>query len=405
MNHFHKFKFPIIVLAVTILAGSPLFTATPIANGAETPSSADSYTVLAPLPCVAGNGITCAGGDGSLQEKVDFKTYVQYAINLMIAISAVIAVVMIVWGGIEYMYNGSFQGKKEGLERAKNAIIGLVLVLCSFIILKTIDPRLVEIPTTLVPKIILKDYMTKDASQMLLDRIQNDSKEYNLKRNEVGKLLQDTKQEKATKQAEIDELNTQIGFYEYEGDTTNPEYTKLLAEKAKATNELNNSEIKYQKQLAQSALNGTLSGATSATTNPDYDTPDKIKQLNKELESAGKYRDLATSKLQKLGEFNHTEINDNANYTEAVITLMKADQITNSAQSVKGGSLNARLQSSDGSGPRSLQSVESAKASIQSEIDKAKTATENIKDPKLKADLQAKINSSEATLNAKFGGK
>ncbi|MFA6432517.1 MAG: hypothetical protein WCV82_01735 [Candidatus Paceibacterota bacterium] len=108
------------------------------------------YTPLAPLPCIEGNGVTCPGGSGSLNNSIDFQNYVQYAFNLIIALAAAGAVLMLVMGGLQYMTTDSWSGKTAGLDRARNALYGLLLVLTSYLILRTIDPRLVSIKSDLV---------------------------------------------------------------------------------------------------------------------------------------------------------------------------------------------------------------------------------------------------------------
>jgi hypothetical protein len=127
----------------------------------------DSYTLLEPLPCIPSEGITCAPGE--LKKTVNFKEYVQYMFNLFIAIAAVSAVFMIVWGGFQYMTSDAFNDKNEGLKKAKNAILGLLLVLCSFLILQTIDPRLVQISDTFVPQ--LKLTYNRNIYNTLFDRL------------------------------------------------------------------------------------------------------------------------------------------------------------------------------------------------------------------------------------------
>ncbi|MDD5165472.1 MAG: pilin [Candidatus Pacebacteria bacterium] len=105
-----------------------------------------TYTPLAPLPDVTSENL-------KLATTVDFKSYVTYAFNLLIALGAVAAVFMITWGGFEYMTTDAVNGKSEGLSKIQNAIYGLLLVLSSYLILKTIDPRFVNIPSTLVTPI------------------------------------------------------------------------------------------------------------------------------------------------------------------------------------------------------------------------------------------------------------
>jgi hypothetical protein len=122
------------------------FAQTPAPNTSGLPSK---YTLLEPLPCIPGQGVTCTAGQQI--KEVNFKDYVQYLFNLLIGIAAVSAVFMIVLGGFQYMTSDAYNTKSEGLAKAKNAILGLLLVLCSFLILQTIDPRLVQINETFVP--------------------------------------------------------------------------------------------------------------------------------------------------------------------------------------------------------------------------------------------------------------
>lgn len=105
-----------------------------------------SYTPLESLPCI---GNTCY--QNQITGQVDLSSgYIKYMFALAIALAAAAAVFMIVLGGLQYMTTDSWQGKSAGLDRAKNALYGLLLVLCSYLILRTINPGLVAIPTTLV---------------------------------------------------------------------------------------------------------------------------------------------------------------------------------------------------------------------------------------------------------------
>lgn len=127
-----------------------------------------AYTPLEPLPCIPANGITptdcmVAGN------KIDFATYFQYIFNLAIAMAAALAVFMIVWGGFTYMTTDSWSGKSAGLEKAKHAVYGLVLILASYLILRTIDPRLVAIPSTLVAPLNISKKYSNDVAKLYRD--------------------------------------------------------------------------------------------------------------------------------------------------------------------------------------------------------------------------------------------
>ncbi len=127
-----------------------------------------TYTTLSPLPCISSPTVTCSGGNGSLMNEVDINGYVQKMFNLFIALAGVAAVFMLVLGGFEYMTTDAFQGKENARARLSNAVKGLLLVLCSFLILRTINPKLVDIPNGLVAPLGIKE---NDATQNALGGI------------------------------------------------------------------------------------------------------------------------------------------------------------------------------------------------------------------------------------------
>lgn len=88
------------------------------------------YTVLAPLP---GVGAT-----------TNITSYIPAAFNLAIGVSAVLAFVMITFGGIMYATSDAITGKSQGREYATNAIYGLLLVLGAYAILNTINPQILS---------------------------------------------------------------------------------------------------------------------------------------------------------------------------------------------------------------------------------------------------------------------
>src|SRR5574343_1172957 len=78
----------------------------------------DDYVVLTKLP-----GTTDAKGVAT------FQTYLPGAFKLAVGISAVLAFVMITYGGILYTTSDAIQGKSSGKEYITNAIYGLILVI------------------------------------------------------------------------------------------------------------------------------------------------------------------------------------------------------------------------------------------------------------------------------------
>lgn len=88
------------------------------------------YTLLAPLPFANEKG------------QVTIDTYIPGVFNLAIGIAGVLAVLMIIIGGVEYITTDAIQGKTDGKARIQNALWGLLLALVSYILLHTINPKL-----------------------------------------------------------------------------------------------------------------------------------------------------------------------------------------------------------------------------------------------------------------------
>lgn len=73
-----------------------------------------------------------------------FNTFLNGAFKLGLAIAVTLAVVMITIGGFQYMASESIFAKGAGRERIQNALIGLLIALLIWLILFTINPRLLE---------------------------------------------------------------------------------------------------------------------------------------------------------------------------------------------------------------------------------------------------------------------
>jgi hypothetical protein len=85
------------------------------------------------------------GGIGKeISEKTSLAEFLSYAFELGLAICAALAVVMIVWGGVEYMLSESLFSKEEGRKKIRNAIYGLLLAVFSWLILYIINPSILD---------------------------------------------------------------------------------------------------------------------------------------------------------------------------------------------------------------------------------------------------------------------
>jgi len=79
-------------------------------------------------------------------EKTETLTdYLKFIFPLAIGLAALLALVMITIGGIEYIFSAVPGVKSEGLKRIQEAIWGLLLALAAYLILYTINPDLINL--------------------------------------------------------------------------------------------------------------------------------------------------------------------------------------------------------------------------------------------------------------------
>ncbi|MEX0934048.1 MAG: hypothetical protein WD003_02200 [Candidatus Paceibacterota bacterium] len=95
------------------------------------PVFAIDYTPLAPLDEI------------DLRE-VGLGGYLTQLFKLLIGVTIVLAVVMVVVGGMQYMLSEAITDKSAALKRIWSAVIGLVLISSSVLILQTINPELLK---------------------------------------------------------------------------------------------------------------------------------------------------------------------------------------------------------------------------------------------------------------------
>lgn len=102
------------------------------ATGLECKNGQCTYTPLEPLPT----------GDLNAQNGTNFPAFVSGLFRVLISFGGLFAVVMLVVAGIGYMLSESALDIDKAKERAKAALWGLLLLTGSWLILNTINPRL-----------------------------------------------------------------------------------------------------------------------------------------------------------------------------------------------------------------------------------------------------------------------
>ncbi|MFA7252383.1 MAG: hypothetical protein WC027_00820 [Candidatus Paceibacterota bacterium] len=74
----------------------------------------------------------------------DLALFLAGAFQFGLALAAALAVVMIVWGGVEIMLSESLFKKEDGKKKVWDAVWGLLLALVSWLILYTINPAILD---------------------------------------------------------------------------------------------------------------------------------------------------------------------------------------------------------------------------------------------------------------------
>ena len=106
---------------------------------------AQGFTALAPIP-----GLT----DQSATSVVNSATLAAFFNNLykyLIGIAAALAVIEIIWGGLEYSTQDSVSKQSNGRERITQAIFGLILVLSPVLVFSIINPSILNLSINLSP--------------------------------------------------------------------------------------------------------------------------------------------------------------------------------------------------------------------------------------------------------------
>jgi hypothetical protein len=109
---------------ITCPNGQPLQTI----NG-KVQGCALGYTPLEPIP-------------GFTSNTLDFQSLLNSVFKILFTVGALLAVLMLTIGGVEYMVAESVGKKAGALHRAQNALWGMLLLAASYLILNTINPQL-----------------------------------------------------------------------------------------------------------------------------------------------------------------------------------------------------------------------------------------------------------------------
>lgn len=125
-------------IVVTILCATPFVT-----FAIFDPFAQSKVILLKPIEAIVG-----AGTEFSPDIPMFFRT----AYKLALGLASALAVVMIVLAGFEYIASESFGGKGEAKEKIKQAAMGIVLLVLTYVLVYTVNPRMLQFSFGVAPR-------------------------------------------------------------------------------------------------------------------------------------------------------------------------------------------------------------------------------------------------------------
>ena len=109
---------------------------------------AQGFVPLAPIPGLTDTGLTdTASGVGPGSFAFFFNNLYKFLVGLAVAL----AIIEIIWGGLQYSTTDSIGNKEAGKKRIYNAILGLVLILSPVLVFSIINPNILNLSIMLTP--------------------------------------------------------------------------------------------------------------------------------------------------------------------------------------------------------------------------------------------------------------
>jgi hypothetical protein len=126
--------FTIMVIALSLFS---VFSHSVYAQGID-------YQLLAPIPLDSDLS--------NVSETANTSTFIEGMFRLIIALAGGLAVIMIMFGGFQYLTTESFSGKGEAKRTIENALAGFLLAISAWLILNTVNPQLTTLNIGLAPQ-------------------------------------------------------------------------------------------------------------------------------------------------------------------------------------------------------------------------------------------------------------
>lgn len=138
----------------------------------QTPAQNTTYKLLSPLPCPP-ESTDCTVGPGgekllenyTIADANPLSKYINIMLKIFIGICAILAMIMITLGGLEYMTSELPGNKESGKNKITQAVLGLLLALGAWLILWTINPDLLVADLASLTDVVVEVDLESDVPQ------------------------------------------------------------------------------------------------------------------------------------------------------------------------------------------------------------------------------------------------
>ncbi len=284
-----------IILGICIFIGLCLYTSV----------FALDYTPLTTIP-----GVTVKGTPLKTPQNLVLGIY-----TASIGIASILAVIMIIIGGIKYTTMESFNAKTDAKKQITSAFLGLVLLLGSYLLLRTINKDLVEFDTTLPASEGqgLEDFSVARAE--IITQINDLKKEYDAAKERTSAVQREVNTLTARYNAIADKNSTEAKTLEAQITSKTAEATKLSNDAEKLR--LDGLTLINTRQVVTELSEGNIDMANHALQRLSDIEQQRINQLKKqgapqeEIQKAEANKSYVTTKnstnillAQALGEIS-----------------------------------------------------------------------------------------------------
>ncbi len=398
-----------------VFAQAPSPAYTPYANNKQ------DYTLLQPLPCIPDAVNTCPGGAGAPMTTVNMSTFFQYAFNLLIAGSAVAAVFMIVWGGFLYVTTDSWFTKNQGWGYFTNAIYGLLMILGAYLILRTVNPKLVAFPTS-IPTITVPNQSASNPVDFFT-QINTDATNYTLAAQQAVNSAKQAQTNTTTLTTQRDALQSQLDELSRAVGPDDPDVKALQVQIAGLNDKIKNSQASVQTNMAnfsfandtaqtlqdigvKDANNNPINGTLNSNVTADYINS----QITSGVQAIERDRQTRDDALTQAGSYDQISrpggVDDSANAAKLALQLQGIDAITSKATVLTIGTKGYwGYQVVAQVGSQDVGTVSKENSTLNSQLSAISSQISSIKDPTLQNNLKTQLTTVQNNVNQKFVAK